>query len=128
MLALAAVTRDWRLIAASALVAVNLWLAVSALQGQDAASGSARVLRVVTFNLWGGNDRTGDVAKFLRDSGADAVVLQEATREHGTMLRQSLKPLYPFASGEAGLVILSRHALPRRGTHRTGQASRPGIR
>jgi hypothetical protein len=50
------------------------------LQGaaQDAAPGSERALRVVTFNLWGGNDRIDDVAKFLRDNGADAVVLQRS--------------------------------------------------
>jgi endonuclease/exonuclease/phosphatase (EEP) superfamily protein YafD len=125
VLALAAATRDWRLIAAaSALIAVNLWLAVSALQGaaQDAAPGSERALRVVTFNLWGGNDRIDDVAKFLRDSGADAMVLQEVTREHAAMLRQSLKPLYPFVSGEAGLVILSRHAFLAE-----GRIDRPGF-
>ncbi|MBC8013808.1 MAG: endonuclease/exonuclease/phosphatase family protein [Methyloceanibacter sp.] len=74
-------------------------------------------MRVVTFNLWGGNERMEDVAKFL----ADAVVLQEVTREHGTALRQALGSLYPFALGETRLVILSKHPILAE-----GRIDRPG--
>jgi hypothetical protein len=38
------------------------------------------------------------------------------------MLRQSLKPLYPFVSGEAGLIIFSRHAFLAE-----GRVDRPGF-
>ena len=81
VLGLAALTRDWRLIAASgALVAVNLALAASALQGgaAETAPGSERFLRVVTFNLSGRNDRMDGVAKFLLDSDPDPVVCKRS--------------------------------------------------
>ena len=114
LLVLAALLRNVRLIAAAAaLLAVNLWLAVGAMQdaAPQAAPGSERALRIVTFNLWRGNDRMDEVAAFLADQAADAVVLQEVTRAHGEMLRRALQQVYPFASGDEHLVILSRHPI-----------------
>ncbi|HEV7462779.1 MAG TPA: endonuclease/exonuclease/phosphatase family protein [Methyloceanibacter sp.] len=90
---LAAITRDWRLIVASALLAaINVALVVSALHGAaaDAAPGSERFLRIATFNLWRGNERMDDVAKFLADTDVDAVVLQEVTAAHWSTLHQAL--------------------------------------
>jgi endonuclease/exonuclease/phosphatase (EEP) superfamily protein YafD len=130
VLALAAATRDWRLIAAlGVLAAVNLLLAVSALQGaaQDAAPGSERALRIVTFNLWGGNDRIDGVAKFLRDADADAVVLQEVTSEQGAMLRRTPDPSIPLPRRDGARDSLQT-PLPRPGVGSTGRASRPGSR
>jgi len=98
ILGLAAVTRDWRLILPAFLVAaVNAMLVIGAWQGAaaEAAPGSERFVRVVTFNLWHGNDRMDDVAQFLAEADADAVVLQEVTREHGTALRQALQVTLP---------------------------------
>ena len=99
-------------------------LVIGAWQGAatDAAPGSQRFMRVVTFNLWGGNDRIDDVAKFLAAAEADAVVLQEVTREHGTMLRQALQSLYPFSLGESSIVILSKHPILAE-----GRIDRPGF-
>ncbi|MGH6833593.1 MAG: endonuclease/exonuclease/phosphatase family protein [Methyloceanibacter sp.] len=125
ILGLAAFTRDWRLILpASLLAAVNVMLVIGAWQGAatDAAPGSQRFMRVVTFNLWGGNDRIDDVVKFLAAAEADAVVLQEVTREHGTMLRQALQSLYPFSLGESSIVILSKHPILAE-----GRIDRPGF-
>lgn len=124
ILVLAAFTRDWRLILSAGLVAgVNLFLVVAAWQGAaaQAAPGSQRFMRVVTLNLWEGNERMEDVAKFLTEADADAVVLQEVTREHGTALRQALGSLYPFALGETRLVILSKHPILAE-----GRIDRPG--
>lgn len=94
LLVLAFFARDLRLIAAAAAVlAINLWLSAAAIQdaAPQATAGSERALRVVTFNLWRGNDRIDEVAAFLADQAADAVVLQEATRAHGEMLRRALQ-------------------------------------
>lgn len=76
---------------------------------------------VVTFNLWDRNERMDDVVKFLAEADADAVALQEVTREHGTALRQALGSLYPFALGETRLVILSKHTILAE-----GRIDRPG--
>jgi endonuclease/exonuclease/phosphatase (EEP) superfamily protein YafD len=73
------------------------------------APGSERFLRVVTFNVWGWNERMDDVAKFLRDSDADAVVLQEVSREHCAVLRRALQTAYPFVVGETELARHKGH-------------------
>ncbi|MFO7477503.1 MAG: endonuclease/exonuclease/phosphatase family protein [Methyloceanibacter sp.] len=125
VLLLAAFARDWRLIAASmALLAFNLWLAISSLQGAaaEAVPGSERTLRVITFNVWYRNDRMQDVAKFLAASDADIVTLQEVSRAQAAMLRETLKPELPFVAGEANIVILSKHPILA-----TGRIDRPGF-
>ncbi len=125
ILGLAAVTLDWRLILPAALLAaVNVLLVIAALHGAavEAAPGSQRFLRIATFNLWSGNDRMGEVAKFLAEIDADAVVLQEVTSEHGAVLRQALRSRYPFVLGETGLVILSKHPILAE-----GRIDRPGF-
>jgi endonuclease/exonuclease/phosphatase (EEP) superfamily protein YafD len=114
VLALAALTRDTRLIVTAALLAVlSGMLVLFALQGAAAIAepGSARFLRVATFNLWYGNDRMPDVVKFLEATDADVVVLQEATQQHTAMLKQALGSRYPFSVGDRGLVILSKHRI-----------------
>ena len=124
LLGLAALARDWRLIAsAAALAAINIMLVVAALPGAaaPAAPDSPRFLRVVTFNLWRGNDRMDEVAKFLATTDADAVVLQEATTDHGALLRQALHAHYPFSLGDWGIVILSKHPILAE-----GRVDRPG--
>jgi endonuclease/exonuclease/phosphatase (EEP) superfamily protein YafD len=124
LLCLAAITRDWRLIVPAALIAaINIALVIAASQGTaaEAAPGSQRFLRVATFNLWRGNERMDDVAKFLAEADANVVVLQEVTRDHGSKLRQALGPRYPYSLGETGLVILSKHAIIAE-----GRVDRPG--
>jgi len=50
-----------------------------------AVADSPRFLRVATFNLWNGNGRIDEVARFLATTDADVVVLLEVSREgaHG---------------------------------------------
>ena len=124
VLLLTLTTRNWRLIVPAAIIAaLNVILVVAALQGAaaEAAPGSAFFLRVATFNLWRGNERMEDVAKFLAEADADVVVLQEVTRDHGSKLRQALGSRYPYGLGETGLVILSKHPIIAE-----GRVDRPG--
>jgi endonuclease/exonuclease/phosphatase (EEP) superfamily protein YafD len=111
---LAALARDRRLVlAAAVLAALNIALMAAVVTGgaEQAAAGSPRFLRVVTFNLWDYNRRIDDVAKFLAETEADAVVLQEVSRENGALLRQALESHYPFSVGDAGIVIFSKHLI-----------------
>jgi len=125
VLGLAAIARDWRLaVAAGALVAVNLAVGLWAMQSAAAKAydGGEPALRVVTFNLWRGNDRIDEVAQFLAREDADAVVLQEVTQEHDARLRGALRNIYPYAAGDAHLIILSRHPIIAE-----GRIDRPGF-
>lgn len=106
LLCLALAARDWRLVlAAAVLAAVNVALVIATLPGAatQAAPDSPRFLRVATFNLWRHNDSMDEVAKFLADTNADAVVLQEITKPHGTVLRQAVQSRYPFSVGDWGI-------------------------
>jgi endonuclease/exonuclease/phosphatase (EEP) superfamily protein YafD len=124
LVCLALALRDWRLIVAAALLAaVNIMLLVAALPGAaaQAAPGSPRFLRVVTFNLWHYNDRMDEVAKFLAATDADAVVLQEVGKPHAALLRQALQSHYPYSVGDWGIIILSKHPILA-----DGRIDRPG--
>lgn len=124
LVGLALAARDWRLIAAAALLAaVNVMLVIAALPGAaaEAAPDSPRFLRVVTFNLWHHNDRMDEVAKFLAATDADAVVLQEVGKPNLALLRQALQSRYPHIVGDWGIVILSKHPILA-----DGRIDRPG--
>jgi endonuclease/exonuclease/phosphatase (EEP) superfamily protein YafD len=124
LLCLALIVRDRRLILFAALLAaINVGGLFVGLGGgaPEARPGSARFLRVVTFNLWSRNDRMQDVATFLAEADADVVVLQEATRPHWAELRPALAPRYPNSVGDRGLVILSKHPILA-----DGRIDRPG--
>jgi endonuclease/exonuclease/phosphatase (EEP) superfamily protein YafD len=125
LLALAALPRKpWLIAGAILVVALNAYVLRSGLHGSaaEAAPGSERFLRVVTFNLWGGNERMDEVGRFLAESDADVVVLQEVTRAHGALLRQSLQTVYPHATDGARIVILSKHPILAEGSY-----DRPGF-
>jgi endonuclease/exonuclease/phosphatase (EEP) superfamily protein YafD len=124
LLCLALAARDWRLVlAAAVLAAINVMLVIAALPGAaaDAAPGIPRFLRVVTFNLWHYNDRMDDVAKFLAETDADAVVLQKVGKPNGALLRQALQSRYPYSVGDWGIIILSKHPILA-----DGRIDRPG--
>ena len=125
LLALAFATRARTLIGAAAiLLAINFALLLTALPGAapEAPEGSERFLRIVTFNLWGGNDRTERIVAFLDATGADAVVLEEVRPHHENLLAK-LGTRYPHRAGEQhGLVILSKHPILADGrVNREGQ-------
>jgi endonuclease/exonuclease/phosphatase (EEP) superfamily protein YafD len=123
LLALAFATRARSLIGAAAiLLALILVLLVTGLSGRapEAPAGAARFLRVVTFNLWGGNEHTKAITKFLFDKDADVVVLQEVRDIHQGLLAL-LDKHYPYHVGDNGLVILSKYPVLA-----DGRIDRPG--
>jgi endonuclease/exonuclease/phosphatase (EEP) superfamily protein YafD len=82
--------------AATILAVTNLALALLPLTYR-AVDGAGRRpdLRVVTFNMWNKGARVQDTISFLRDSGADVIVLQEADAAGPTIA--ALRDLYPHA-------------------------------
>jgi endonuclease/exonuclease/phosphatase (EEP) superfamily protein YafD len=111
---LALVTWDWRLIALAALLtAVNAGSILEAMQGaaSEAESGDKRFLRLVTFNVGFDNDRIDSVHKFLIETHADIVVLQECTLEHMRRLHKGLDARYPYRVGEISIAIFSRYPI-----------------
>jgi endonuclease/exonuclease/phosphatase (EEP) superfamily protein YafD len=118
VLLLAALARSGLLtVLALLLVIINCTHFTLALEGgaEATASGAPRFLRVVTFNVWHHNDRIDDVAKFLADTDADLVVMQEMTSDHWNKLRTELASRYPYSLGDYGLVILSKYKIDENG-------------
>ena len=100
---LALLTRDWRSIAlAGLLAAINVGLIFAGLHGAaaEAAPDAKRFLRVVTFNLRFDNHRIDGVDKFLNQTDADVVMLQEVTKDHLQLLHQGLGSRYPYSVGQ----------------------------
>jgi endonuclease/exonuclease/phosphatase (EEP) superfamily protein YafD len=118
VLLLAALARSGLLTVLALLLAIiNCTHFTLALDGgaQEAAPGAARFLRVVTFNVWHHNDRIDDIAKFLADTDADLVVMQEMTSDNWSKLRAELASRYPYSLGDYGLVILSKYKIDENG-------------
>jgi endonuclease/exonuclease/phosphatase (EEP) superfamily protein YafD len=118
VLILAALARSGLLsVLALLLVIINGTHFTLALEGgaQEAAPGTPRFLRVVTFNIWHRNDRIDDIAKFLADTDADLIVMQEMTPDNWSKLRAALGSRYPYSLGDDGLVILSKYKIDEDG-------------
>ena len=118
VLALAAAARSGLITVLALLLAiVNCTHFTLALEGgaEEAPKGTPRFLRVVTFNVWYHNQRIDDVAKFLADTDADLVVMQEMTPANWDKLKESLRARYPYSLGDNGLVILSKHSFIENG-------------
>jgi endonuclease/exonuclease/phosphatase (EEP) superfamily protein YafD len=62
-----------------------------------------------------------EVAKFLAETDADAVVLQEVGKPNAALLRQALQSRYPYSVGDWGIIILSKHPFLA-----DGRVDRPG--
>ena len=121
---LALLTRDWRAIAlAGLLAAINIGLIFAGLQGAaaEATPGSKRFLRVATFNVWFDNYRIDGIDRFLNDTDADVVVLQEVTKDHLGPLHRGLDARYPYSVGDFGIVIFSKYPI-----NGDGRVDRPG--
>lgn len=118
LLVLALVTRNLRLILATALLAaINAWLFFTGLQGEapEAAQGAERFLRVVTLNVWHQNDRIDGALALLREADPDVVVMQEMARPQTEELRRALGARLPYAYGEYAVVILSKFPITAEG-------------
>jgi len=114
LLVLALVLRDVRLIVvAGLLAAINVGLIFSGMHGAaaDAAEGSKRFLRVVTFNLWFDNEDIDGVTAFLDETDADVAVLEEVRLPHLSALHSGLDARYPYSVGDFGIVIFSRYPI-----------------
>lgn len=96
---------------AAAVLAVNAGLLVAPLV-YAASSAPGGTLRVVSFNLWVGNQKPADVVRFVTGSGADIVVMQEVDARLEAALLPALKAVYPYAQSCAqrncGLVLLAK--------------------
>lgn len=131
LLAVSLATRVRTLIVAAAcLLVFNLAFLATGLPGAapEAPAGSARFLRVATFNLWGKNDDIERIVAFLDSIDADAVVLEEVRPHHGGLLAK-LSTHYPHRVGGAhGLVIVSKHKILADGrVNRAGQPPRMSL-
>ena len=114
LLVLAFVTGPRRLIGAAAAVltiTVSVFLFNLTGTAPQAPRDADRLLRVVTFNLWGHRDHPlQQVAEFLNRADADAVVLTEVRRRHAAFIEE-LAGQYPHRVGDSGLFILSKHPI-----------------
>ncbi|MEM7191427.1 MAG: endonuclease/exonuclease/phosphatase family protein, partial [Pseudomonadota bacterium] len=124
VLILSIALRSAMLIVTSAgLLAVALAILIPNLAGAapESAHDAQRFVRVASFNLWGKGDlHASKVEDFLKDSEADAVVLEEVRWKHEDFLKR-LQATYPHQSGTHGLVILSKHPIVDK-----GRLDRPG--
>jgi endonuclease/exonuclease/phosphatase (EEP) superfamily protein YafD len=114
--------------AATGLFVVNMGLAVLPLAYSAAdAAGRRPDLRILTFNLWGKGARQQETIRFLRESGADVVVLQEAGAA-GPIVG-ALSDTYPHAvpcpSGRCGVQLLAKQPFGDSGRQARSDANPP---
>lgn len=94
-----------------AVLVVNALLAAVPLMSR-ASSAARPTLRVTTFNVWVGNREPQAAIRFLRESEADVVVLQEVDSRLEQEIVPQLRDKYPHvvscARRNCGLVLLSK--------------------
>ncbi len=118
MIVLAAAARSGLMtVLALLLTVINCTHFTLALEGgaKEAQEGAPRFLRVVTFNVWHHNHRIDDIAQFLAGADADLIVMQEMTPANWEKLKAALRARYPYALGDDGLVMLSKHGFIENG-------------
>lgn len=125
-LALCALTRRRRLVAAGAALAVVnialmlLPLRLSAPPPTGALASSHGQISVLTFNVWYANPTPERVVAYIRTVDADHVVLQEAFADLGPRLIEPLRALYPFVTTlprrDGGVYLLSKAEPTARGS------------
>jgi vancomycin resistance protein VanJ len=77
----------------------GLWLVPYYLPKPQAAP-DGQTLNVLTFNVWGRNQRMDDVAAWILNSGADVVMLQEIVPFDDWRILPKLAELYPYRSSQ----------------------------
>ena len=94
----------------------GLWLGSRFLPSRPVVS-DGQALRVVTFNVWGNNGRLGDVQGWLRETGADVILLQEISEQYANLQIPELGDLYPYQVSQPttvrwwGNLFLSRYPI-----------------
>lgn len=58
------------------------------------------VIRALTFNVWGNNHDLSRIEEWVRDSGADVVMLQEVSPAHAEGIMPDLLDIYPYQSSQ----------------------------
>lgn len=61
---------------------------------------TGQVIRVLTFNVWGNNHDLSRIEDWIRQSGADLVLLQEVSPTHAEGVLPGLMDLYPYQSSQ----------------------------
>lgn len=116
--------------AAAAFALVNAMLIVPVYGGGRAAA-PRDVFRALSANLWIHNHSHERVRRFLRDTDADFVVLQEVTKDWHDALRDIMANYHcsaaePFPGG-FGVLVLSRVPIERTEVARSGAAVLPSL-
>ena len=93
--------------------------------------GAAEMLKLVSFNVLGENQRYDDVVAFLRSEQSDLVLLMEVQPAWKECIEQ-LRDLYPHQLVEArdghfGIALLSRHPLETARIETFGSAELPSV-
>jgi endonuclease/exonuclease/phosphatase (EEP) superfamily protein YafD len=73
----------------------SVWLGLQYLPKTHTAV-SGRMLKIVTFNVWGDNPRLDEVQAWLRETNADVVMLQEIPERYAEGGLSVLEDVYPY--------------------------------
>jgi len=78
-------------------------------------------LRITTFNLWGGHNQSpAEVARFVSETGADIVLMEEVDARLESALVPALRSAYPYAvscaQSDCALLLLSKREPLESGT------------
>lgn len=98
-------------VSAAMIAGINMFLVAAPLAYLPSSAPQAS-LRIATFNVWVGNKDLEGVLDFVKQSGADIVVLQEVDARLEAQLVPALLTIYPSVTSCArrncGLVLLSK--------------------
>jgi vancomycin resistance protein VanJ len=91
----------------------RLWWPKSARQVQSAKM-DATLLRVMTYNMWGGNSNPENVVATIQEADPDIVAIQELNPQTAEVVRRDLRAAYPYQLldpqyGVSGMGFLSRY-------------------
>jgi endonuclease/exonuclease/phosphatase (EEP) superfamily protein YafD len=122
-------------LALTAVALLNGWAVRDLWLGSDGAAAAAggAPLRVVSINVLDSNPTPGRVLDFVRDSGADLVVLVDAKSERWRGVLAALGDLYPHCVPDswregAPVILFSRQPVPAEAVvHPAAGADRPYV-
>jgi endonuclease/exonuclease/phosphatase (EEP) superfamily protein YafD len=92
-----AVKKNWPACAAAVLVmCVNAGEMLPFLSGENAKEISGQSMAIVSFNVNAANKNINDIVKFIKNTDADFVVVQELNEKLSAEIEKNLKNDYPF--------------------------------